>query len=312
MIKLFFTALCLLSLKSFAFLAVEHTPIAGGIAVIDLSAYASHNNTINTNSTNNTINNSNIQAFFGTTPLYIQSKKEQDTTLIQALVGLPLLTTTGTKKIRIVSNNKTYYQNFELKSTDYADQYITFKGAKKKKYIASSTKKPKKPTKLSNQQKAHNKRLASQRKHLTKARTTISNKPLTKGLFTLPATGIISSKFGLKRFYNGQPKRPHIGIDYANKINTDITAPANGKVILVGNFFYNGKAIFLDHGQGLISVFLHLNQILVSQGQSIKRGDLLGKMGQTGRATGSHLHWTVYLNTTAINPDLLLEKSLQL
>jgi murein DD-endopeptidase MepM/ murein hydrolase activator NlpD len=74
------------------------------------------------------------------------------------------------------------------------------------------------------------------------------------------------------------------------------------------NYFFNGNAIFLDHGQGLVSVYIHLNKHLVKQGQSIKQGEIIGAVGQTGRATGPHLHWGVYLNRTAVDPNLLMGK----
>jgi murein DD-endopeptidase MepM/ murein hydrolase activator NlpD len=110
----------------------------------------------------------------------------------------------------------------------------------------------------------------------------------------------------LKRFYNGQPRRPHTGLDYAGDIGVAIKAPADGKVILAGEFFFNGNAVFLDHGQGLISVYIHMNERLVKQGQYLKQGDAIGTIGQTGRATGPHLHWGIYLNQTVVSPNLLL------
>ncbi|RUM81387.1 MAG: M23 family peptidase, partial [Candidatus Thioglobus sp.] len=91
-------------------------------------------------------------------------------------------------------------------------------------------------------------------------------------------------------------------------IPTPIKAPADGKVILAGDFFFNGNAIFLDHGQGLISVYLHMNKHLVKQGETIKQGDTIGTIGQTGRSTGPHLHWGIYLNQTVVNPKILMGK----
>ncbi len=75
-------------------------------------------------------------------------------------------------------------------------------------------------------------------------------------------------------------------------------------------FFFNGNAIFLDHGQGMISVYIHMNERLAKQGQQIKQGEVIGTIGQTGRATGPHLHWGVYLNQTVVNPNLLMGKEL--
>ncbi|MBT7498195.1 MAG: M23 family metallopeptidase, partial [Candidatus Thioglobus sp.] len=115
-----------------------------------------------------------------------------------------------------------------------------------------------------------------------------------------------TSPFGLKRFYNGEARRPHTGLDFAGDVGTPIKAPADGKIILTGDFFFNGNGVFIDHGQGLVSVYIHMNKRLVEPGQLVKQGDIIGTIGQTGRTTGPHLHWVVYLNQTAVNPNLLL------
>ena len=149
-------------------------------------------------------------------------------------------------------------------------------------------------------------RINKERPILSNARKLFSDSSLSNGLFTRPVDGITTSPFGLKRFYNGQARRPHTGLDYAGDIGVSIKAPADGKVILAGQFFFNGNAVFLDHGQGLISVYIHMNERLVKQGQYLKQGDAIGTIGQTGRATGPHLHWGIYLNQTVVSPNLLL------
>jgi len=151
-------------------------------------------------------------------------------------------------------------------------------------------------------------RIKSERPVLSSARKIFSGDVLSNGLFTRPVDGVTTSPFGLKRFYNGEARRPHTGLDYAGDTGTPIKAPADGKVILAGEFFFNGNAIFLDHGQGLISVYIHMNERLAQQGQQIKQGDVIGTIGQTGRATGPHLHWGIYLNQTVVNPNLLIGK----
>ncbi|MFT6975258.1 MAG: murein DD-endopeptidase MepM/ murein hydrolase activator NlpD, partial [Bermanella sp.] len=87
-----------------------------------------------------------------------------------------------------------------------------------------------------------------------------------------------------------------------------IKAPAGGKVVLTGNFFFNGNVVYVDHGQGVISMFCHLSKIDVADGDLLKKGDILGKVGATGRVTGPHLHWSLSLNNTRIDPMLMLEK----
>lgn len=124
----------------------------------------------------------------------------------------------------------------------------------------------------------------------------------------LPTTGPYSSAFGLKRFFNGQARKPHSGIDIAAPEGTDIVAPAGGTIVLTGNFFFNGNSVFIDHGQGLISMMCHMSRVDVKEGDTVKQGDLLGAVGKTGRATGPHLHWTVSLNNARVNPKLLLRE----
>ena len=125
-----------------------------------------------------------------------------------------------------------------------------------------------------------------------------------------PAEGPYSSPFGLKRFFNGQPRNPHSGVDIAAPAGAPIIAPADGTIVLTGDFFFNGNSVFVDHGQGLISMMCHMSRINVKEGQTVKQGDLLGAVGSTGRATGPHLHWTVSLNNARVNPRLLLKDDL--
>ncbi|MEK9712676.1 MAG: peptidoglycan DD-metalloendopeptidase family protein [Thalassolituus sp.] len=121
-----------------------------------------------------------------------------------------------------------------------------------------------------------------------------------------PAQGPYSSAFGLKRFFNGQARKPHSGIDIAAPEGAPIIAPAGGKVVLTGDFFFNGNSVFIDHGQGLISMMCHMSRIDVKEGDVLKQGDLIGAVGKTGRATGPHLHWTLSLNNARVNPKLFL------
>ena len=127
--------------------------------------------------------------------------------------------------------------------------------------------------------------------------------------FISPVEGIISSKYGKKRFINDTPRSPHLALDIAAPEGSPIIAPAYGKVILVGNFFYAGNYIIIDHGYGMLSSYSHLSEILVKKGDVVNQSDLIGKVGSTGRVTGPHLHWTVYLNEIRINPESLLKEN---
>jgi len=126
--------------------------------------------------------------------------------------------------------------------------------------------------------------------------------PLAPPLDPLPTGG----RFGSRRFFNDQPRSPHSGADFAADSGTPVLATATGTVALSGDFFFSGKSVFLDHGDGLISMYFHLSGIAVEQGDSVDRGEILGLVGATGRATGPHLHFGVRWHRARIDPQLLL------
>ena len=126
--------------------------------------------------------------------------------------------------------------------------------------------------------------------------------------FMNPVEGIISSRYGKKRYINNQPRSPHLSLDIAAAEGTKIVSPTKGRVILVGDFFYAGNYIVIDHGYGLLTSYSHLSKILVEENQIVTKGEKIGEVGSTGRVTGPHLHWTVYLSKVRINPELLIQE----
>jgi len=122
----------------------------------------------------------------------------------------------------------------------------------------------------------------------------------------MPTKGIESSEFGVRRFINGTPRNRHTGLDIAAPEGTDVYAPLDGIVLLSEEFFYRGNIIYIDHGNGLISSFSHLQKSLVKKNRKVKAGDLIGKVGKTGRVTGPHLHWEVSILGTTVDPKLFL------
>lgn len=124
--------------------------------------------------------------------------------------------------------------------------------------------------------------------------------------FIRPTAGKFSNSFGRKRFFNREERAPHSGLDIPAPLGQHVVAPASGIVAGVGDYFFNGKTILIDHGQGLISMFCHLSAINVTEGQRIQQGELLGRVGKTGRVTGPHLHWSMSLNNARVDPQLFL------
>jgi murein DD-endopeptidase MepM/ murein hydrolase activator NlpD len=122
-----------------------------------------------------------------------------------------------------------------------------------------------------------------------------------------PTAGSQSASFGLKRFFNGQARNPHSGMDIAAPVGASVVAPLAGTVIDVGDYYFNGGTVWLDHGGGLLSMFCHLSVMSAKIGDVLKAGDKLGEVGATGRVTGPHLHWSVNLNRTMVNPALFLK-----
>jgi murein DD-endopeptidase MepM/ murein hydrolase activator NlpD len=120
--------------------------------------------------------------------------------------------------------------------------------------------------------------------------------------FLLPVPGTVISAFGKRSVYNGRPRSPHAGVDFRGTVGTPIRAPNAGIVVLAGNLYYSGNTVILDHGLGLYSYLGHMSKFSVKEGDRVQTGEIIGKVGATGVVTGPHLHWTVRLITSRIDP----------
>jgi murein DD-endopeptidase MepM/ murein hydrolase activator NlpD len=207
-----------------------------------------------------------------------------------AVIGIPLEQETGPATIDIrMPGNERESKTFDVLAHAYREQRLTVS----QKYVEPD------PAQLD--------RIAAERKILDGAIEGWKDAALSAPSLAAPVDGVRSSSFGLRRFFNDQPRSPHKGMDIAAVRGTPVAAPAPGTVVARGDFFFNGNTVMLDHGQGLITMYCHLDEIDVGDGASVDRGELLGKVGATGRVTGAHLHFAVCLNGTAVDTSLLLE-----
>lgn len=209
-----------------------------------------------------------------------------------AIVGIPLDADAGTHKISITnpSTQKTFHAPFQVNNKNYRLQRLTIHNKNKVNPNRKSTK-----------------RIVRELTIQNKLKTQFSDQPANLD-FIQPIRGRNSGRFGLRRIINGQKRNPHSGMDIAAPTGTPIKATAAGRVIYTGNFFFTGNVVYVDHGSGIISLYAHLSQINVKANQWLKRGQILGNVGSTGRVTGPHLHWSVYLNGQVIDPALFIPK----
>ena len=208
-----------------------------------------------------------------------------------AVVGIPLSQTPGTVEIDVRRGGSSERIEFLVEGKSYSTQRLSVAPGK---------------VNLSEPDAA---RVAKETPHIRGVMSTFTDQPPASLRFISPVKGPKSSSFGLRRVFNNQPRNPHSGMDIAAPTGTPIVAPAPGVVLDTGDYFFNGKSVFIDHGSGLITLYCHLSEIEVTAGQTVNTGDRLGQVGATGRVTGPHLHWGVSLNRAYVDPALFLEPS---
>jgi murein DD-endopeptidase MepM/ murein hydrolase activator NlpD len=209
----------------------------------------------------------------------------------QAVVGIGLDAKPGPGTLQVRTPESTRTLSFRILAREYAVQHVTIPDQRKVDPLPADLVRIDMETALMNGVRAH--------------WTDLDVPALALGL---PVQGSVSGNFGLRRVFNGAARQPHGGMDIVAPRGTPVAAPAAGAVVLVGDYFFNGNTVFIDHGQRLLTMYCHLDQVRVQAGEGVAAGDIIGTVGQTGRASGPHLHWSVYLNGVAVNPALLVEK----
>lgn len=261
-------ALLLAILCSSALALPRNAPVPGGVAVIDLGP--------------------------GSQPAPSARWGEQALAVVRdhgrwfALLGIPLDTLPGELEIAVTSAGSTSPRSVAVGIKNYPEQRLTIKDQRK---VEPN------PDDLAR---------IEREKEITEAIKRRFSAPAPPTDFRLPASGPLSSRFGLRRIFNGQPRNPHAGLDVAAGSGAPVKAPADGVVANTGDYFFNGNTVFIDHGQGLVTAYMHLSRLDVRAGQAVRQGETLGAVGATGRATGPHLHWAVILNNTPVDPELFL------
>lgn len=207
-----------------------------------------------------------------------------------AVVGLGLNVKPGTHLLRVKIGEKTKSQEFVVNSKDYPKQYVTLKDNSK--------------IELSPKDLARAEREIAAITRLKRHWRVTQETDLA---FILPADGELGGRFGARRYFNNLPRAPHAGLDLAVKRGTPIKTSAQGVVLAVEDYFFNGKSVFVDHGNGLITLYCHLDRIDVKPGQNVLKAQHLGLSGMSGRASGPHLHWSVVLNGVMVDPELFIQ-----
>ena len=269
---LLWLGICLLAAPAHAL--PRHDPVPGGVAVIALPAAF----------------DARSEARFADRPVLTVPAADG----WRAIVGLPLGQPPGPAALHLrFADGRTQNIGFRVQPRQYPVQRLT----------------------ITDQDKVTPSPQSLQRIELEQAEILAAFRHRSAGApplaFALPATGPLSSNFGLRRVINGQPRSPHSGIDIAAPAGAPVTAPAPGRVLRVGDYFFTGNTVFVDHGQGLVTLYCHLSRVAVREGQLLQTGDAIGNVGSTGRATGPHLHWALSLNDARVDPRLFLAADAQ-
>ena len=209
-----------------------------------------------------------------------------------AIVGIPLEAKPGPQRVQVAAGKDgvqvIYETTFDIETKNYPVQHLKINP----RFLTPS--------------EADQKRIDDESPRIQAAQDFWSDTRPDSFALTVPSTGRLSASFGQGRVLNGVPSMPHMGMDVAVTTGAPVRASAKGRVINTGNYFYAGNSVFVDHGLGFITLYIHLSRIDVKEGDDVARGQVLGLSGATGRVTGPHLHWGVLLNGVYVDPDLFM------
>ena len=211
------------------------------------------------------------------------------TTQGHALVGIPISAKPGDAKLTYRQNGQTKSHTYAVSPKTYTEQHITIENQD-----------------MVTPPQATLDRISTEAQQQRALYNSFSD-GTAPAQFILPVEGPVSSLFGHRRFFNGQPRSPHSGLDIAAPAGTPIIATAAGRVVLAAELYFNGNTVFLDHGQGLITMYCHMQDISVSVDDTVNQGQEIGLVGATGRVTGPHLHWSVSLNGNRVDPTSFMD-----
>lgn len=249
----------------------KHNAVPGGVAIVDLAHQT----------------DAAPKVYFNKRRVLV---RKQDNSW-QAIVGLPLKIKPGKHMLTMSRPQGSTEITFKVKNKKYETRHITIPNER-----------------MVSPKKEDIERHFKEKPLIVAALKTWTQQEDVQSNFILPVEGRLSSQFGLKRIYNKQARiRRHTGLDIAAPDGTPIIAPAKARVIRTGNYFFTGGTVFLDHGQGLITMYCHLSKINVKAGDELAQGDRIGDVGSTGRVSGPHLHWVVSLNNTKVEPKLFVD-----
>jgi murein DD-endopeptidase MepM/ murein hydrolase activator NlpD len=209
-----------------------------------------------------------------------------------AVVGIPLAEGVGERKLKVSTPSGTTDVPFRIAEKSYRTQKLTIKNQRQVDPNPDDLKRISEETKRSD---------AALSKFTATASPTLQ--------LMSPVDGLRSDSYGSRRVFNGKPRNPHSGMDIAAAKGTPIRSPAAGTVVEAGDFFFNGNTLYIDHGDGLVTMYCHLDTITAKVGDRVAAGTPIGTVGATGRVTGPHLHWGVALNRAMVDPALFLGKN---